>query len=391
MKLITQGIIVLENEILEGYSLLIKDDKIYDIIKDEEIVYDEISETIYAYDGYITPGFIDIHADYIEHMAAPRKTSVMDMELAVYEFEKECCAHGITTMFHSVSMVEGKLGTPMRLPENVAKLADIIEKSHSQLHLIHHRFHMRFEIDNLNQFDLMINYLKEGRVHLISFMDHTPGQGQYRDLEIYKNMYLRDDKEKNSEEEIEATLQELMNHQKLTLDKIKEAADLAISKGIAIASHDDDSVEKLNVVQSFGATISEFPITLEVAKEAKKKGMYTVVGAPNILLGKSHSGNMSAKDAIEANCADVLCSDYYPASLLHSVFVMMKHGQKLEDMIAKLTINPARAAKIDHITGSIEKGKKADLLIISKLPNDLPAITHVFVDGKMIQRNHYRV
>ena len=177
----------------------------------------------------------------------------------------------------------------------------------------------------------------------------------------------------------------------LTMDAIRCASDLAKEKEIAVASHDDDTIEKLDVVQSFGATISEFPITLEVAKEAKKRGMYTVVGAPNILLGGSHSGNMSARDAIEAGCADILCSDYYPASLLHSVFKMEEYGQKLEDMIAKVTIQPARAAQIDHICGSIEKNKKADLLIIMKLPNGLPAITHVFVDGQLTQRNHYRM
>lgn len=388
-KRIINGKIVLEDRVLENYDIIIENDAIFDICP-KETIYQEAMEIFDAYGGYVTPGFIDVHSDYIEKMAAPRKTSVMDMELAVYEFEKECCTHGITTMFHSVSMLEGELSTPMRLPENVKALADIIEKSHSQLHLIHHRFHMRFEIDNLGQFDLMKNYLNQGRVHLISFMDHTPGQGQYRDIEIYKTLYLRDTGNK-SEEELDMIVNERMQNQKLTWDKIQEAADIVKARGIAIASHDDDTIEKLDIVQTIGANISEFPITLEVAHEAKKRGMYTVVGAPNILLGGSHSGNLSAREAIEQGCADVLCSDYYPSALLHTIFMMVEFGQRLEDMVAKVTINPARATKIDKITGSIEKGKKADLLIITELPNKLPAITHVFVDGKLIQKNHYRV
>ena len=101
-------------------------------------------------------------------------------------------------------------------------------------------------------------------------MDHTPGQGQYRDLEIYKKTYLVDDKGTRSEEEIEEMLKEKMNTQKLTMDAIRCASDLAKEKEIAVASHDDDTIEKLDVVQSFGATISEFPITLEVAKGSKK-------------------------------------------------------------------------------------------------------------------------
>lgn len=388
MIAIINGKIVLEHQILEGHVLLIEQDNIYDIVPIEDVNLDVCDEVYDAYQSYVTPGFIDIHADYIEHMAAPRPSSVMDMELAVYEFEKECCTHGITTMYHSVSIWEGIGASVMRRPENVKKLVDIIEKSHSQLHLIHHRFHMRFEIDNIEQFPFMLEYLKQGRVHLLSFMDHTPGQGQYRNIETYKHYVRSNDK---SEEEVEAEVQRRMQSNKLTLAHIEEAAALAKAQGVAIASHDDDTVEKLDIVQNFGAEISEFPITLEVAKEAKKRGMYTVVGAPNILLGGSHSGNMNAREAIEADAADVLCSDYYPASLLHAVFQMHAYGQSLESMIARVTIQPARAVHIDHITGSIEKGKKADLLFITMLPNGLPAITNVFVDGTCIAQNHYRV
>ncbi len=389
MLAITNGKIVQEHRILEGYALLIEQERIYDIVPEAALAYMELDEVVNAYGGYVTPGFIDMHSDHIEAMAAPRPSSIMDMELAVYEFEKECCTHGITTMFHSVSIWEGVGASPMRRPELVKQLADIIEKSHSQLHLIHHRFHMRFEIDNQEQFPLMLDYLRQKRVHLISFMDHTPGQGQYRNIEVYKN-YVRDARHM-SDEDVEAEVNRRMNSEKLTLENIREAASLAQEQGISIASHDDDTKEKLDVVQSLGATISEFPITLEVAKEAKRRGMYTVVGAPNILLGGSHSGNMNAADAIVSAAADVLCSDYYPASLLHAVFQMTKQGQRLQDMIAMVTIQPARATGIDQDYGSIEKGKKADLLIIRTLPNDLPAITEVFVDGMCIAQNHYRV
>lgn len=389
MIAIINGNIVLEHEVLKNHVVLLQDEIIYDILPQSEVDISQCEEVYNAYGGYITPGFIDVHADYIEHMAAPRPSSVMDMELAVYEFEKECCTHGITTMFHSISMWEGVGASPMRRPENVKKLADIIEKSHTQLHLIHHRFHMRFELDNIAQFPLMLEYLEQKRVHLISFMDHTPGQGQYRNIEVYKN-YVRSAK-KMSEDAIEEEVKRRMEGEKLTLSHIEKAATLAKQQGIAIASHDDDTIEKLDIVQSFGAQISEFPITLEVAKEAKKRGMYTVVGAPNILLGGSHSGNMSAKDAIEADAADILCSDYYPASLLHSIFKMVSYGQRIEDMVAKVTIHPARATNIDHLCGSLEKGKKADILLITMLPNGLPAITDVFVNGLCIAQNHYRV
>ena len=178
MIAIINGNIVQEHGILKDHALLIEQERIYDIVPQAKLSSMRIDEVYNAYGGYITPGFIDMHSDHIEAMAAPRPSSIMDMELAVYEFEKECCTHGITTMFHSVSIWEGVGASPMRRPELVRQLADIIEKSHTQLHLIHHRFHMRFEIDNQKQFPLMLDYLRQKRVHLISFMDHTPGQGQ---------------------------------------------------------------------------------------------------------------------------------------------------------------------------------------------------------------------
>lgn len=107
MLAITNGKIVQEHRILEGYALLIEQERIYDIVPEAALAYMELDEVVNAYGGYVTPGFIDMHSDHIEAMAAPRPSSIMDMELAVYEFEKECCTHGITTMFHSVSIWEG--------------------------------------------------------------------------------------------------------------------------------------------------------------------------------------------------------------------------------------------------------------------------------------------
>ena len=119
----------------------------------------------------------------------------------------------------------------------------------------------------------------------------------------------------------------------LSFEQLKELAELAHAHGITVASHDDDTIEKLEVNEKIGVDISEFPITIEVAKEAKKRGYLTVIGAPNILLGGSHSGNMSAAEAINEDCGDILCSDYYPQAILHSIFTMhTKYGQPLPEM-----------------------------------------------------------
>ncbi|MFT8313708.1 MAG: phosphonate metabolism protein PhnM [Clostridium sp.] len=389
MYLITNGRIVTENEILEGYDLLIEDDSIKEIKKQGQIRSNYFKEVIDAKNGYVAPGFIDIHSDYVETMAAPRPTSIMDFSISLREEEKILINQGITTMFHSITMDENQLkNVPIRNPENVREMINAINVLHKNKPLIRHNFHARIEIDNVNQIDNIKKYIKDGKVNLISFMDHTPGQGQYRSLEVYRKT-LRGYRH-ISDEEIETIIDSRETKEKITDETIKEIAALAMENNISIASHDDDSVEKLEVVKNYGASISEFPITLDVAKSAKKMGMYTIAGAPNVLLGGSHSGNLCAAEGIKNNYIDILCSDYYPAAMLHAVFLLNeKHGLDINKMFNLVTINPARAVNMDKIIGSIEEGKKADIIIIEKLDDQFPVITSVFVDGKLTSRTNY--
>jgi alpha-D-ribose 1-methylphosphonate 5-triphosphate diphosphatase len=393
MYLITNGMIITEETILEGFDLLVQDDRIVRIARKGELATEEGAEIIDARGGYVSPGLIDIHSDYIEHMTAPRPTSLFDFRLSLRETEKELLTHGITTMYHSLSIFKSAdyKYRPIREPENVRKIADLIEQTHSSKHLIRHRFHARFEIDNLDQVDNLKQYIAEEKVHLVSFMDHTPGQGQYRDLEVYKKT-IRGYNDV-TDENMDSIIAAHQAKQKLTVDAIREIAGMAGERGIAIASHDDDSLEKLDLVQSFGAAISEFPITMDIARKAKEKGMHTVAGAPNVLLGGSHSGNLSATEAVKDGSIDILCSDYYPAALLHSVFQLAGLcGKELAEMFKLVTLNPAKAVHIDEDWGSIREGKKADLIIIERLEDDdLPVVTAVMVDGKLIQKTNYRI
>ena len=190
------------------------------------------------------------------------------------------------------------------------------------------------------------------------------------------------------------TFEEVLEHHRnkkiLSMEQLQELADLAHQNHITVASHDDDTVEKLQLNRQLGVDISEFPITEEVAKAAHEMGFYTIAGAPNILLGGSHSGNMSAAQAIQNQSVDILCSDYFPQALLHSLFVMCdKHGQTLPDMVNKVSLNPAKAMGIDKDYGSIEVGKKADL-VIADILDGYPVVTHVLVDGQTTSRVEYR-
>lgn len=388
MIAIKNGRIITPDCIIEDKILLIEQDRILGFSDTVE----GADRVINAHGRYIIPGIIDVHSDKIEKYISPRPTSQMDFEFALKVCERDLLGAGITTMYHSLSLFKDEIfgKSPLRTKENVQKIADLIAGIHERNHLIHHRFHLRIEIDNLEAYDIVKDMIAQGKVHLISFMDHTPGQGQYRSLAIYAETITKYNGKEIDTLGLNGVVEYHKNKAMLSLEQIKELTDLAHASGIAVASHDDDTDEKLTVNKQIGVDISEFPITMEAAKSAKAHGFYTIVGAPNILRGGSHSGNMSAADAILENCADLLCSDYYPAAILSSIFYMHKnHGIPLCDMVNKTSLNPAKATRIHGDYGSIEPGKKADLLIVDEL-DGYPVITHALVDGRTASRIEYR-
>lgn len=385
-KVITGGILVTPDQVLEGYDLVMKKGRILKICPKR--LWNEREDRVRVYDvkgAYVLPGFLDIHSDMIESYIQPRSTALMDFELGLSEAEKTLVQCGITSMFHSISMYrEGSWDVKeIRQAPAVRKLAELIRRKSREGSLIRHFYHLRYEIDNLACYEEVRKMLSEGLVDLLSFMDHRPGQGQYKNLEIYRKHQCEGGK-KLTEEDLAALIREEQEKQIVSFADRKALADLARRMGITVASHDDDSVEKLDENQKLGVKISEFPITLEVAKEAVKKGFQTVLGAPNVLLGGSHSGNLSALDAIRAGAAGILVSDYYPQSLLHAVFrLYLRCGVDLCDAVSMVTRNPAGAVGLGDTLGSLEEGKQADLLVV-RLEGELPKLERVFVEGTCV-------
>lgn len=383
--------VITETEILNNYAVIVENDTIKALVPMKDADEAGHNRVIDAKGGYVTAGFIDIHSDYIEGIIAPRPTTVMDFNIGIKESERILSSHGITTMFHSLSIYKQDLfgHKPVRQPENVDKLIHAIHRTHSEKHLIRHRLHARFELDSLGMVETIKDHIENERVHLLSFMDHTPGQGQYRDIEKYRHT-MKGYKDV-SDDEINQEIERKKELSRLSIEEMQEMSQLALSKGIAIASHDDDAVDKIDFNEMMDTTISEFPITMEVAKYAHSKGMYTLAGAPNIMLGGSHSGNLNAKDAIMEGCISILCSDYYPPAMLHSVFKLNKEtGYSLVDAFKLITLNPAKAVQMDDEIGSIALGKKADLNVI-RIFDDYPTITECIVNGKIVSQYHYRV
>jgi alpha-D-ribose 1-methylphosphonate 5-triphosphate diphosphatase len=381
--------IVLEDRVLERGALIIQGQQIAEVVPDISLANRLPGATLLDAQGaYVMPGFIDTHSDNIERVIQPRPQSMIDFYLAMREQEKELVNQGITTMYHSLSISETTKKSAVRTPDNMRRLSAHIRAMHENVHLIRHRFHCRFDMCNLTDFGMMLELLQEGYIHYLSFTDHTPGQGQYRDLEFFKGHVMQQDL---SDEEKDKRLLERMNRPRLSPDQLEKAAAIAARFNVPIASHDDDSIEKLEfVTRVMGARISEFPVELSIAKEARARGMQVVVGAPNVLMGRSHSNNLSATLAIQEGCADILVSDYFPPAILHAVFKLYQDGVlPLHEAVKMATLNPAQAMGTGEQLGSIAPGKVADLLIVNA-GGALPTVTDVFIDGQHVSSLRYR-
>ena len=361
--------------------------------------------------AYVVPGLIDIHSDYVENVASPRPSVVMDLSTSLYKADRELVSHGVTTIFHSLSVYGAHVfdHKPIRDFGNVSALIDrvaALRAGEERDHLIRHRLHMRVELDSVDLYDDIESFLRSGKVDLVSFMDHTPGQGQYRDLLVFGDTLkgYRD----VSDEDVRDIVRQQQESQKLTYAQITALASVARERGVSIASHDDDSEDKLAFMDGLEATISEFPISLDIARAARARGMHTIAGAPNVMLGHSHSGNLSAREAVQAGAIDVLCSDYYPAALLDAVFTLRDQcGLDIAKAFALVTINPAKAAGMADEVGSIAVGKRADVLLVreiscgegsgehpvagpdSRVARTMPVVTRAFVGGRSVFRSHY--
>jgi alpha-D-ribose 1-methylphosphonate 5-triphosphate diphosphatase len=338
--------------------------------------------------AYLMPGMIDIHSDQVEHSVEPRPGSIIDIPYAVQEQEKQLVNHGITTMYQSLSMWRGA-GRAARSDEVRGQLINEIVRPEKSTRLIHQMLHIRFDITNLEAVDRLIDMLDHGTISLLSFMDHTPGQGQYRDLEVMARTMKQNNPSLTDEEVLEA-IERRMQQEKVSHERLSEVAVRARSHDISIASHDDDTEEKVDFVRNtLKASISEFPVELSVARYARKLGMATLGGAPNVLMGRSHSGNLSATEGVLDGAISMLCSDYYPPAMLLAVFKLHKdHGIPLPEAVKLTTLAPAEAVGIGDRTGSIEEGKVADILLVDD-SNEYPRVIQVFTDGRITSTLNY--
>ena len=287
----------------------------------------------------LMPGIVDLHGDMVEKEVEPRPDCDFPLAVALANLDSRLAASGVTTAYAGVSFAEGKRG--LRSEERAGALVEALAAMRGGAR-VDLRVHARFEVTNPRAEPILRDLLARGMVDMVSLTDHTPGQGQYRDVEQYIAYASRTSGA--TPEEAAARAQRRMAAPP-AWEVAQAVTELARAQNLPIASHDDDTAEKVRLMRSLGATISEFPVTIAAAEAARAAGMATLMGAPNALRGRSMTGNVTARAVMEAGLLDALAADYHQGAMLPAVLAWAQEGAlSLHEAVALITRNPARAA-----------------------------------------------
>ena len=380
-RIILRGadIITPDRVITEG-SLVIEDGRIAAVLQATPPLG---GEDVLWVTGLIAPGLIDLHSDALEKEIRPRPTAAMPLGLALMEFDRKLAGHGICTVVHAVSFTETDGNA--RAHEEGEVIAGAIGQGASDF-LVRHLVQARYEITDMGAAPAVHRVINAGLARMVSFMDHAPGGRQFKTVPAFVAYYTRAlgldrevvhrlAKEKHRRKREEASRLEAM---------VAEVAASARRHGALLASHDDEAASHVAWAQRLGVTIAEFPVSVEAVAAAKAAGLHVVMGAPNLLRGGSASGNLSVLEVFRRGLLDGLCSDYYPASLLHAVVDLVARGQaRLPEAFRLVTLHPAQALGMDAESGSLEPGKRADVVVIGRR-GGVAVITRVLRAGDEI-------
>lgn len=376
--IISNATVVTPWEVLHGTSILVEHGIITHIGGQ---INEEYSGMIINADGAIViPGIIDLHTDAMDAEIVPRSGADIPIAVAFRELERKMSGCGFTTVYHSMHLGYESAEMNSHSKYTRPEVFETVYKASKGNTLLNNKIHLRFEISGVKAYDTCFELMDKGFISLLSVMDHTPGQGQITKEYAIQFMIKSGKTETEARELVEGKL----NQSKIDGERLEALIHHAKKLHIPVASHDDDTIEKVDYMHGLGVNICEFPITMETALHATKLGMHVIGGASNILRGGSLSGNLSMKEAVLAGAVDTLCSDYYPPSILHSVFKLYNEGSlPLHEAVNMASLYPAKAAGISHHTGSIETGKDADLVIV-KLLDNIPMVTHTIVKGHIV-------
>jgi alpha-D-ribose 1-methylphosphonate 5-triphosphate diphosphatase len=333
----------------------------------------------------LIPGLIDIHTDNLERHFEPRPGVRWDSLGAVLAHDSQMVGAGITTVFDSLSLHGHRKGfdrtaalSPMIASLNAAREENILRADHF--------LHLRCEVRDPELLRALETYLDDPLLKLLSLMDHSPGQRQYRNLGEEETRQHAIDIG-NTGEDIETTIASWRQRipDACTQDNWRAVVEIAHERGLPLATHDDEQVEHVHQAKRDGAVISEFPVTIEAAAEAVRQNLAVFMGAPNLIRGGSHSGNVSVAEVASAGYLHGLASDYVPMSLLRAAFRLTEAPflMPLPVAIATVTATPARVTGLVD-RGEIAVGKRADLVRVALSQDGWPVVRGVWHQGRRV-------
>ncbi|AJF71285.1 MULTISPECIES: alpha-D-ribose 1-methylphosphonate 5-triphosphate diphosphatase [Raoultella] len=370
--------LVLEDEVVDG-SLEVQEGKIYAFAESQS----QLPQAIDGEGGWLLPGLIELHTDNLDKFFTPRPKVDWPAHSAMSSHDALMVASGITTVLDAVAIGDVRDGGD-RL-ENLEKMINAIEETQKRgVNRAEHRLHLRCELPHHTTLPLFEKLVGREPVSMVSLMDHSPGQRQYADRSKYRDYYQG--KYHLTNEEMDRFEEEQMALAATWSQPNRETiAAICRERKIALASHDDATREHVVESHQLGSVIAEFPTTLAAAEASRQHGMNVLMGAPNIVRGGSHSGNVAAHRLAADNLLDILSSDYYPASLLDAAFrIADDDGNRftLPQAIRLVSKNPAQALGLGD-RGAIAEGKRADLVLAHRRGEHVH-IDHVWRQGKRV-------
>jgi alpha-D-ribose 1-methylphosphonate 5-triphosphate diphosphatase len=332
---------------------------------------------------FVCPGLVELHTDNLERHISPRPKVDWPHHAAIAAHDAELASTGITTVFDAIRVGSITSGRARGYKRYARALADeILAMRDAGTLRISHHLHLRAEICSETLLDELGEFGPEDRVGIVSLMDHTPGQRQFADVEKFADYLIG--KHGMGRAEFETYVGYLEGLQR-ELGARHEAGAVAAARryGAVIASHDDTTAEQVAVSAGHGARLAEFPTTEAAADACAGSGIAVIMGAPNLVRGGSHSGNVAARRLAEADRLDILSSDYVPSALLLAAVKLGDIWSDLPRGIGAVTRRPAESVGLSD-RGALQIGRRGDLLRFRLLPGGVPVPVATWVRGARV-------
>ena len=368
--------LVLEDEVVDG-SVLVRDGLIADVGGPSDMAGEDMGG------DYLLPGLVELHTDHLEGHYAPRPKVRWNPFAAVQAHDAQIASSAITTVFDALR-VGTTDGDHDLVTEDMVVLADAIRSGMATGRLrADHMLHLRCEVSAPDCLDAFDRLGGRDEVRLASLMDHAPGQRQFANLDAYRTYYQG--KLKMSDAAFATFCEMRVEQSRQNSDRNRLAsAGIAQQRGIVLASHDDATHEHVDEAEDNGVRVAEFPTTETAARASHERGMAVLMGAPNVVRGGSHSGNIAAQHLAELGLLDILSSDYIPFSLIQATFQLAEtvEGISLPQAVGMATWQPARSVGLND-RGVIAPGKRADLARVRVL-DGVPVVRTVWRQGERV-------